>query len=95
MLKNVDFKDYAGYVLEKMASGGVFLTSKFNNEVNTMTLGWGGINYYWKEPIFEAPVRFSRHTHDIIEKSGVFTISVPINDDDVKKPISIFTSLID
>ena len=88
MRKDVDFKDYAGYVLKKMASGGVFLTSQYEQTLDTMTIGWGGICYYWKEPVFEAPVRYSRYSHDIIDKSGVFTISVPMEGDDVSKQIA-------
>lgn len=88
MKKDVDFNSYAGYVLEKMASGGVFLTTKYGNEVNTMTIGWGGINYYWSEPIFEVPVRYSRHTYGLLDKSGVFTVSVPLENDNVKKQLA-------
>ena len=87
-MKNVDFKQYANVILEKMSSGGVFLTSKLGDKVNTMTIGWGGVNFYWKEGIFEAPVRYSRYSHDMIDKSGVFTVSVPIGDDDVKKQLA-------
>lgn len=83
MRKNVDIKEYAEHILQKMASGGVFLTSKYNGKVNTMTIGWGGICYYWKDMIFQAPVRYSRFSHELIEKSGVFTVSVPLDGDDV------------
>lgn len=89
MRKNVDFKEYAGYIIKKMASGGVFLTSKYNETVNTMTIGWGGICYYWKEPIFQAPVRYSRFSHELIEKSGSFTVSVPLDGDDVSKQLAL------
>ena len=88
MKRNVDFKEYAGYVMQKMASGGVFLTSKYKDTVNTMTIGWGGICYYWKEPIFQAPVRYSRFSHDLIEQSGVFTVSLPLPGEDMSKQIA-------
>lgn len=87
-MNNVDFKKCADTVLEKMSSGGVFLTSKLDGKVNTMTIGWGGVNFYWKEGIFEAPVRYSRYSHDMIDKSGVFTVSVPLDNDDVKKQLA-------
>lgn len=86
-MENVDFRNYSDLVLQKLSSGGVFLTSKLDGNVNTMTVGWGGVNFYWKEGVFEAPVRYSRYSHDMIEKSGVFTVSVPI-DNDVKKQLA-------
>ncbi|RCW51484.1 MULTISPECIES: flavin reductase family protein [unclassified Halanaerobium] len=59
--------------------GGVFLTTKYNGEVNTMTMGWGTAGFVWNQNIIMAPVRKSRHTHQLIENSDYFTISVPLN----------------
>lgn len=83
MKKYVNFNDVAPQTLAKMAKGGVFLTSKCNGRVNTMTIGWGGINVYWGKPVFEAPVRVSRYSHGMISNSGVFTVSVPLEGDDM------------
>ncbi len=90
MRRYVEFNEVADIALKKMTSAGVLLTSKCDGRINTMTIGWGGINYYWKMPIFEAPVRFSRHTHDMIEKSGAFTVSVPLDNDEDAKKILVF-----
>lgn len=88
MKKYVNFNDVAPQTLAKMAKGGVFLTSKFNGKVNTMTIGWGGITVYWGKPVFEAPVRYSRHSYGMINESGCFTVSVPLEDDDMAKALA-------
>lgn len=42
-----------------------------------MTMGWGGFNFYWRKPLFVAPVRHVRFTHQLLEKNGQFTVCVP------------------
>ena len=88
MREQISFSQASALALPKMANGGVFLTSKHDNKVNTMTIGWGGINVYWGKQIFEAPVRFTRHTHPMITQSGVFTVSVPLDGEDMKKELA-------
>lgn len=88
MRRYVNFTEFAPQTLEKMAKGGVFLTSKYNGRVNTMTIGWGGITVYWGKPVFEVPVRHSRFSHAMIDKSGVFTVSVPLEGDNMAKELA-------
>lgn len=88
MKKYVKFNEFAPQTLAKMAKGGVFLTSKYNGKVNTMTIGWGGITIYWGKPVFEAPVRYSRFSYDMINNSGVFTVSVPLDGDDMASALA-------
>ena len=88
MKKYVDFSQFAEQTMQKLSHGGVFLTAKHEGRVNTMTIGWGGINYYWARPIFQAPVRHSRFTYDMIKNSGEFTVSVPLEGDDMKKQLA-------
>ena len=79
MYKEIGVFDYSNYVLERM-SPGVFLTTKHNDILNTMVIGWGGINVIWGRPIFMVLVRDSRATYGLIEESNEFTVSVPMND---------------
>ncbi len=83
MKEYIEFTQVAAKTISKMTKGGVFLTAKDGDTVNTMTIGWGGINCYWGKPIFQAPVRDCRYTYDIINNSGEFTVSVPIDEDDM------------
>ena len=60
-MKEVNYRDVAPIVLEKLAEGGVFLTVKDRKgRVNTMNIGWGSVAHYWNMPVFVAPVRDER-----------------------------------
>jgi len=76
-MKKIDVIEYSGQILKAFGAGGVFLNSKLGDEINTMTMGWGSISIYWAKPVLIAPVRLSRYSHNMIDKSGVFTVSVP------------------
>jgi flavin reductase (DIM6/NTAB) family NADH-FMN oxidoreductase RutF len=77
-MKKIDVIEYAPQILKAMEKGGVFLNSKLGDKINTMTIGWGSVSRYWMEPIFIAPVRLSRFSHNMVAQSGVFTVSVPL-----------------
>lgn len=76
-MKKIDPIKYSDEIVKALGSGGMFLTSKLGSEINTMTMGWGSMSYYWVRPVFIAPVRTTRHSHHMIKESGVFTVSVP------------------
>jgi len=77
----------AGEVLGQLPRG-VFLTVKHKNRLNTMTIGWGTIGIMWTRPVFVAPVRRSRYTYGLIERSPDFTVSVP-TDDEYRKALTV------
>lgn len=56
---------------------GVFLTSAAEGKRNTMIIGWGGITLVWGRPVMMVLIRNLRSTHELVEKSGQFTVSVP------------------
>lgn len=58
---------------------GAFLVSG-DEEINVMTIGWGMVGVMWFKPVFVLPVRQSRYTKNLIDKTGYFTISVPYGD---------------
>lgn len=87
MYKEINVFDYANIVLEKLTPG-IFLNTKKDEKINTMIIGWGGINVIWGRPIFIVLVRDSRATYDLIESSKEFTVSIPINKN-MKKEIAI------
>lgn len=86
-MKKVDFKKYSPQVMEQMSKNGVFLNTKQGDRINTMTIGWGTIGVFWGKPVFTVAVRVSRHTYDLINGSGEFTVSVPM-DDKLKKALA-------
>ncbi|ADQ14673.1 flavin reductase [Halanaerobium hydrogeniformans] len=77
-MKKIEFNQVLNNYREVLPQG-VFLTTKADGEVNTMTMGWGTVGYIWNQNIIMAPVRKSRHTHQLIENSDYFTASVPLN----------------
>ena len=78
MYHDVPIEGYIQVVNQKLAKGGLFLTAKHESRFNTMTIGWGGITRFWNKPIMIVPVRLSRHTYQLLDKSKEFTVSVPL-----------------
>lgn len=77
-MKKLDFNQVLNDY-NKILPKGVFLTTKAKGEINTMTMGWGTAGFIWNQNILMAPVRKSRYTHQLIENSEFFTVSVPLN----------------
>ena len=84
--KTIDYNEYADKMLPEVRKG-AFLTTKVGNKVNTMTIGWGGIDIVWNKPLFVVYVRFIRDTYEMLEKSNEFTVSVPL-EKDMKKELT-------
>lgn len=83
MKKVINAFDYAGDICKAMKKG-ILLTTKQNDKVNTMTIGWGTIGIEWGRPIFIAFVRESRYTKQLLEANGEFTVNIPYGDVDAK-----------
>jgi len=56
---------------------GAFLTVNDGQFLNTMTIGWGSIGYIWQKPVIMVMVRHSRFTHELLDRTKDFTVSVP------------------
>jgi len=83
MKKHIDAFDYAGDICKALPRG-ILLTTAAEGKVNTMTIGWGHIGIEWGKPIFVAYVRETRHTKQMLEKNGEFTVNVPVGEFDAK-----------
>ena len=81
MKKTVNAFDYAGTICEALKKG-ILLTTKTEDKVNTMTIGWGHIGIEWGRPIFVAYVRETRYTKQMLEANGEFTVNIPVGDVD-------------
>ncbi|MCL2598967.1 MAG: flavin reductase [Firmicutes bacterium] len=62
-----------------MREQGLFATTG-TNPPNPMGVHWGSIGYMWNRWVFCLPVRYNKLSHDIIEQTKEFTISVPYKD---------------
>ncbi|WP_371365428.1 hypothetical protein SRRS_02110 [Sporomusa rhizae] len=70
------FSAHAAALIPKNA----FMTTAHGGKTNTMTIGWGGVGIMWGKPVFTAMVRQSRFTKELVEKSGEFTITLPLTE---------------
>lgn len=88
MKKHIDLWEYAGQILEQVGTAAL-VTTKADDQVNTMTIGWGMLGVEWKKPLFTVFVRQSRHTKTLLDKSGEFTINIPLKGMDRKQALGI------
>lgn len=80
MSQQIPYNYQADKAIETLSKA-AFLTTAADGCVNTMTIGWGSIGFAWRRPVFTVMVRHSRHTYQLIEKSGEFTVSIPVGKD--------------
>ncbi len=66
-------------ILESLRKG-AFLTTKKDGKVNTMTISWGYMGIEWGTDVFVTMVRDSRFTKPNIDETGVFTVTLPMDD---------------
>lgn len=83
MKHNVEPLEYSREILNQLPKG-ILMTTKVNDKVNTMTIGWGQIGIEWRKPVFIAFVRESRYTKEMLDQNPEFTINVPLGDLDRK-----------
>lgn len=74
-MREVAIEKVAALVAPQLVKG-IFLCVP-GEAANVMTIGWGGLAYYWRRDVFVVPVRQQRHTYPLLEQAGVFTLSVP------------------
>jgi flavin reductase (DIM6/NTAB) family NADH-FMN oxidoreductase RutF len=76
----VDYNFYSRNLLQQLPKG-IFLNSRNGSIANTMTLRGGSIGIMLGKPVFIALVKPTRFTCGLIEKTGEFTVSVPVDRD--------------
>ncbi len=71
--------DRFGEVQEQVLRGGALLVARDGGgRPNAMTIGWLQVGTIWSRPVAHVLVRPSRYTHGCIERSGAFTVNVPV-----------------
>lgn len=76
MKKEIEVFDYAGEILSKLQRG-ILLTTKANDRVNSMVIGWGTLGIDWNTPTITVFVREGRFTRELLDANPEFTINVP------------------
>ncbi len=77
MKRKIDPFDYTADIFAALKRG-ILLTTKADDQVNTMTISWGFLGIEFNKPIFITVVRKSRYTMQLLEKNPEFTINIPI-----------------
>lgn len=78
MKEKVNPFDYAEQITTVLGRGGILLNTQ-DEKFNTMVIGWGHLGVMWNEPTFVAYVRDSRYTKGPLDKTGRFTLSIPLD----------------
>ena len=79
--RKIDVNEYAGFINKSLPTG-ILLTTKADEKVNSMVIGWGTLGINWGQPVFVCYVRDSRFTKQLIDQNLEFTINVPIGEFD-------------
>ena len=75
-MKQISIELAAMRIAQALPGDGAFLCVG-GKRPNPMTIGWGGLTYFWGKHVFLAPVRPQRFTHPLLEQEGEFTVCVP------------------
>ena len=77
MKKWIDPFDYANHIL-RMLKSGVLLNTQADR-FNSMVLSRAEMGLIWGMPTFTAHVRQSRFSREQLDRTGVFTVSIPLS----------------
>ena len=77
MKEKINVFDYAQIINENLKPG--LLLNSNGDKFNSMVIGWGHLGVVWSIPTFVVYVRQSRYTKSQLDKTGTFTISVPMD----------------
>ena len=80
MKEKIAVGDYAKQITEGLSKG--ILLNTNGDKFNSMVIGWGALGRVWNIPAFTVYVREHRYTKAQLDKTGEFTISVPIGEPD-------------
>ena len=80
MKEFINPEEYANLILSQLKKGILLNTS--GDKFNAMVIGWGHLGRVWSRPTFHVYVRQGRYTKPQIDKTGEFTVSVPLENID-------------
>lgn len=76
MKEKINVFDYAETINKELKPG--YLLNTYADKFNSMVIGWGSLGIIWGIETFTCYVRDSRFTKEQIDKTGKFTISIPL-----------------
>ena len=82
MKEKINVTDYAN-LITKMLPKGILLNTN-GDKFNSMVIGWGHLGTLWSRPTFHVYVRQGRYTKGQLDRTGEFSVSVPLESVDPK-----------
>ena len=80
MKEKINITEYANLITQALPKG--ILLNTNGDKFNSMVIGWGHIGTLWSLPTFHVYVRQGRYTKQQLDRTGEFTISVPLDGPD-------------
>lgn len=80
MKESVQVNAYAELITNALSKG--ILLNTQAEKFNTMVIGWGGLGRCWNKPVFTVYVREHRYTKHVLDETGEFTLSIPLDGPD-------------
>ena len=80
MKERIDITEYAGLITKALPKG--ILLNTQGEKFNAMVIGWGALGTVWGLPAFTVYVREGRYTREQLDKTGEFTVSIPLEKPD-------------
>lgn len=80
MKEKINVTDYANLITKALPKG--ILLNTNGDKFNAMVIGWGHLGTLWSRPTFHVYVRQGRYTKAQLDRTGEFTISVPLDHPD-------------
>ena len=85
-MQQIDVIQYLPTIMSELKKG-ILINTKNGDKINSMKIACGQIGYEWGKMFFTTYIRHGRFTHEQIEESKEFTISVPLDRTSVIKAI--------
>ena len=76
-MQKIDVIEYLPKIMTELKKG-ILINTKNQDRVNSMTIAWGQIGIEWRKLIFTTYIRHGRFTHELLEASKEFSVSIPI-----------------
>ena len=76
-MQKIDVIEYLPQIIRELKKG-ILVNTKNGDKVNSMTIAWGQIGIEWGKLFFTTYIRHGRFTHEQIENTKEFTVSVPM-----------------
>ena len=86
--RKINIFDYSKEINQAYDEG-FLITTKYNEKVNSMVIGWGTMGIIYGEKIFITYVRNNRYTHELLDLNPEFSINIPLDKDFDKNIIKI------